>query len=191
MKHSRWILCCALGAAAAHPAAAAPGRHSITAAEVADAMNGIGLRISPDRITFLSNVVSTTSTPILQVKSIELADGHRATARLACEQPAECVPFLVGLRLVPNSDAPASPPASPAIPASVPAEPAGSAPQRPAVTSGSKAILLLVGEHMQIRLPVICLQSGNVGQTIRVASPDHRQTYTAQVVQGGFLRGAL
>jgi flagella basal body P-ring formation protein FlgA len=40
----------------------------------------------------------------------------------------------------------------------------------------------LTGEHIRIQLPVICLQNGRLGQTIRVTSKDRRQTFSAEVV---------
>jgi flagella basal body P-ring formation protein FlgA len=57
--------------------------------------------------------------------------------------------------------------------------------------AGSRATLLLEGDHVHIQVPVVCLQNGAVGQTIRVASPDHKQTYVAQVTGNNVLRGRL
>jgi len=57
--------------------------------------------------------------------------------------------------------------------------------------SGSSAFLLLDGGHVHIKLAVICLESGVVGQTIRVASRGHEHTYMAEVCNDGLLRGAL
>jgi flagella basal body P-ring formation protein FlgA len=59
------------------------------------------------------------------------------------------------------------------------------------VKAGSPATLLLDGDHVHIRLSVICLQNGITGQTIRATSKDHTVVYTAEVVDGGVLKGRL
>ena len=40
------------------------------------------------------------------------------------------------------------------------------------IQSGSRAMLLLDSERVHIRIPVICLQSGSAGETIRVSTPE-------------------
>ena len=59
------------------------------------------------------------------------------------------------------------------------------------VRAGSPAVLLLDSDHVHIRLSVICLENGSTGQKIRVESKDPRQTYVAEVIDGGILRGSL
>ena len=68
--------------------------------------------------------------------------------------------------------------------------PAASAPQN-VIHGGDHAMLILESADSRMSLPVICLQSGVRGQTIRVASPDHRQVYEAKVVAPGMLKGSL
>jgi flagella basal body P-ring formation protein FlgA len=57
--------------------------------------------------------------------------------------------------------------------------------------AGAPATLLLEGARVHIRLAVVCLENGAPGQTIRVASRDHRQTYMAKVVDEEVLRASL
>ena len=61
----------------------------------------------------------------------------------------------------------------------------------PVLRAGSTATLLLEGNHIHIRLSVICLDGGSPGQTIRVTDPDRREVYTAQVIDGVTLEGRL
>jgi flagella basal body P-ring formation protein FlgA len=60
-----------------------------------------------------------------------------------------------------------------------------------AIRSGSAATLLLDGPRIHIQLSVICLESGEPGKTIRVTSKDHKQVYTAEIIDGTLLRGSL
>ena len=59
------------------------------------------------------------------------------------------------------------------------------------IRTGVRATLLLDGGHVHIQLPVVCLENGALGQTIRVTSLNHRQTYMAQVDANRILRGKL
>jgi len=59
------------------------------------------------------------------------------------------------------------------------------------IRGGDHATLILESPDSRMRLPVICLQSGVLGQRIRVASPDRKQYYEAEIVSPGMLKGNL
>jgi len=184
---STWIAAVAI----VLPAAAATGRHAITTGQIAAAIRGAGVAISAKQITLLTGVVARTGSPVLRVQSMEPLGGRRMKVRLECANIEECVPFYVAidgngessgesLRVTP------APGRTPAHIARV-----GTGAKTPVMRAGSPAILLLDGDQMQIQLPVVCLENGAIGQTIRVASMDRRQIYTAQVFDDGILRGRL
>lgn len=191
MTHSTWISTWIATVAMALPAAAATGRDAITPEQIAAAITVAGISISANQVTLLTEVVARTSGPVLRVQSMEPLGDHRIKVRLDCTNIAECVPFYVTIHE--NDEGPAQP-----FPIT---SPQGQTPPRIAsvkteartlvLRAGSPATLLLEGDHMHIQVPVICLENGTIGQTIRVASKDRRQTYTAQVFDGGTLRGRL
>ena len=189
MKKLSLIPVLILSAAAALPAAAAPGREVITAEQIAAAINTAGMRISPQQVELLSNVVATTPAPLLEVKSMERTGDHRTMVRLDCADPGQCLPFFVAVRSSPTNGPllalADSDPSSAAIPAMRPR------PGAFTVRAGSPATLLLDSNRVHIRLSVICLENGAAGQTIRVTSKDHRQGYNAEVVDAALLRGQL
>ncbi len=103
--------------------------------------------------------------------------------RLRCQDNHECLPFYV---LVHGIDDPkalgAEPKALRALAqAAMPAT----------VRGGDHAILILETADSRLSFPVICLQSGNRGQKVRVSSPDHARFYDAEVVAAGLLKGSL
>lgn len=173
------------GAVVALPAMGAV-HHAVTAAEVVAAINGIGMQIAPDQVTLLTEVVANSANPQLTVKSMQRWDDHRVMVRMECANRDECLPFFVGLRLSQEETARAV--------AAVPDRAAAlqsRAANAPVVRAGSPAVLLLDGDHVHIRLSVICLQNGITGQTIRATSKDHTVVYTAEVVDGRLLKGRL
>jgi hypothetical protein len=182
------MLILSLCAAMALPAAAS-GRNVITPAQIAGAVSDFGMRVSADQVTLMSDVVAMTGSPTLVVHSMEPWGDHRMKVRLGCVTSEECLPFFVAVRLSPEN-------AAQPVPAALGRPSTVTLRTRPdpnsfVLRSGSQAVLLLDGEHIHIRLKVVCLENGAPGQTIRVASKDHRQTYTALVVDSTVVRGSL
>lgn len=179
-----WLLL----APAAAPAAWAAEHYAITPELIAATMSQAGIQVSSDQVTLLADVVAATPAPVLKVSTVERLDNRRVLARLECETHEECLPFFVSLGAVQKSNA-QSPADAPDL------LPAGLTPSKAAksivLRNGSPARLLLDGNHVHISIPVICLEAGAPGQTIRVRDRDHRMVFAAQVVNGELLKGRL
>jgi len=167
--------------------AATRGRVAITRDQVAAAIRIAGIEVTAQQVLLLNDVAAESSAPALEVESMERWGRDRMKVRLACVSSEECLPFYVAVRLGDGASVPA--PVVDSNGASAQRSPAETASY--VVRSGSPATLLLDGEHVHIRIPVICLEEGAIGQTIRVASKDRRLTYTAKVFSGDQLRGRL
>lgn len=189
MSHRTHILLVIIAGAAFGPALAAPANHLITADQVAAAASKMGLQVSPQQVTMLSEVAATTSAPSLAVRSVQRRDDHQLLVRMECESPSLCLPFYVSLRVenstevlqarAQSQDSASSNPSSPPIVRQL------------AIRTGSTATLQLDSDRVHIRIPVVCLENGAVGQTVRVRSRDHRLVYTAQVIDSTLLKGRL
>jgi flagella basal body P-ring formation protein FlgA len=53
---------------------------------------------------------------------------------------------------------------------------------------GTRAMLVMDDDRSHIQIAVVSLENGITGHKIRVASPDHKQVYIAEVVSGHLLR---
>jgi hypothetical protein len=184
MTRFRLILFCMLASGAAVAAMGAQRRYPISTAQIAATMDRMGIEIAPSQVTLLTEVVATTTAPRLRVRSIEPWGDQQMRARLECDSADECLPFFVGLRVNGAQQAADAAPA-PAAPVT-----AGS-PRTFAMKNGDEAILRLDSERVHIRLSVICLENGTLGQTIRVTTKDRKMTYHAQVIDGTTLQGRL
>ncbi|HUH61774.1 MAG TPA: hypothetical protein VLZ50_02205 [Terracidiphilus sp.] len=186
MISRRSILFFALCAAAALPAVAASGRYAITSGQVAAVVSNDGFPVSAGQVTLPAQIVASVPDPVLKVKSIDRTGEGRAVARVECAIAQQCLPFIATLafdtRLTTGPVPLSSLGRIPALPQQ---------PSPALVRAGTPATLLLEGTHVHITLPVVCLESGAMGQTIRARSPDHRQVYTVQVVREGVLEGRL
>jgi hypothetical protein len=169
------------------PAAALAAQNVITAEQVAIALSSAGVNTTAKQVVLLTNVVASTSDPALKVESTEQWSDQGMKVRVSCVKSEECLPFFVAIR---GSRAQA-------VPAFV-AEHSSIAAIRPksdssvlVVSAGSRETLLLEGGHVHIQMSVVCLESGAIGQTIRVTSLDHKQTYLAEISSGQIVRGKL
>jgi hypothetical protein len=177
-----WLISAlSLSVALASSAATPPGHVAITAAQVASAITGAGMSVSADQVSLLTDVVAASASPKLEVQSMEPWGDRRMRVRLSCANQEECLPFFVAIRFNQDSTAQSASGSSPAR----------IDPKSFVVRAGAPAILLLEGTHVHIRIAVVCLEGGAPGQTIRVSSRDHRQTYMAKVVDETILRASL
>ena len=185
---TRFGLISALTLAGAMASATAPAQvHArITPAQIAAAISGAGMPISADQVTLLADVVATKPSPALVVESMQPWGDRRMKVRVSCAASEECLPFFVSVRLgQPSASQSAS------VTSSTGTLRSETDPKSFVVRSGARAILLLDGGHVHIRIAVVCLENGAAGQTIRVASTDHRQTYMAKVIDQAVLRASL
>jgi len=180
-----FVLC----AATTWRAAAASGHADISTEQVAAAISRAGMSVSAGQVTLLADVVAKSESPTLIVRSIEPWGDLRMKVRLGCANSEECLPFYVSIRCnQPGSERPVA--ALPDQPSTLISRP-DSDPRSFVVRAGSRATLLLDRNHVHIRLSVLCLENGATGQKIHVESKDPQQTYVAEVVEGGVVRGSL
>lgn len=193
MKRIRLMVGCIVFASMTWPALAASVGYAISTEQVASAVSKIGVRVEPSQVTLLIDVSTASPNAALQVRSVERLGSDRFITRLECINSDDCRPFMASVQV--NSDEAARlAVASNRLSILKDSSPESSSQPRTkpmVIRGGSHAMLQLDGGHVHIRIPVICLQSGSEGQTIRASSPDHRQIYAAKVVGDGLLQGRL
>jgi hypothetical protein len=189
MTMHRFISALLLSTAAVLPAAAASGRDAITTEQIAAAMANAGMQVSPKQVDLLTDVVANTPSPVLKIRSMEPLGDRRMMVRLDCESTDECLPFFVAVRFNQGDDAQAV--AAKTVAASSENLHTKSPAATPTLRAGAPATLLLDGGRVHIRLTVVCLENGSIGQIIRVASKDHKEVYTALIVDDAVLKARL
>jgi hypothetical protein len=165
-------------------------RFALTAKQVAQTLSAKGVQISSSQVLLLANVVATEPNPALDVLSVEplfkqangQTDATRFRVKMACHMQDECLPFyaiVIPFEVV----------AGQAVDSSRVFE--GLAwKQNVAFTirSGAHARLVMDEDHAHIEVAVISLENGMAGQKIRVATPNHKQVYVAEVVSANLLK---
>lgn len=186
MKQTKNIVLWMMAVAAASSALAAGPRYSISTQQVAAAIRSTGVVVAPEQVALLANVVASTPAPHLVVRSMQRLGNEKMMARIECEDSEQCLAFFVNLKI----DAAAAGQFVPSIVSSPAINPATSS-RNIVIRGGTPATLMLEGERIHIRIPVICLENGTKGQMIRATDRDRKRVFRAQVVDGGLLQGRL
>jgi hypothetical protein len=161
-------------------------RAFITEERVAQAITSTGIPVLPAQIEFLSEFRATTADAALQVVAISPASSRGARVQLRCQDRRECLPFYV---LVHGMEGSNGSKARLQL-ASLNGQTQNTL-STELVHGGDHATLILEAADSRIRMPVICLQSGLRGETIRVRSNDGKRIYRAEVVRANLLKGSL
>jgi len=152
--------------------------YPITPRLVARALSNNGMETADEQVTLPAPVVATEPYPALDILSVEPLPNTReprSTVKLACHAAAGCLPFfaiVAGLQ-------PATTPANAALKITPPIT----------MKAGTHAILVMDDHIAHIQVAVITLENGAPGKWIRVASPDRKQYYRAEVLGANLLRG--
>src|SRR5271166_3369577 len=103
MRNTSILLSIVLAGVALPVTAATPGHYPIGAGDVAATISASGMAVSPEQITFLTEVVATKPAPALKLRSVDKIGNVQLSARLECIQSDECLPFFVAIRTGPES----------------------------------------------------------------------------------------
>ena len=142
--------------------------------------------------------VSLSENPVLEVMGTAIDPRRRLLEfRLRCQNPAACGSFLAEMRL-PQEQPPALPepprsfsrpsPRLLAVAEYAPARLKAATIRPPVEQPGDTATLVLESGGIRISLPAVCLQSGALGQTIRVRAAGGHHMFYGEVMGGGVLR---
>jgi len=169
---------------------AANQRFPISPDQVAEAIVAAGVPVSAAQVRFLSEVSALGQDADVRVMNTAKWLGNEWKVELRCQDHRACLPFYVLVQ----------PASSAAFDAMSALARRGKALRRDVsrfaappilMRNGDRATLLFEKPTVRITMPVICLQNGNLGQTIRVESTDHKQFFKAEIVQSGLLKVTL
>ena len=177
------MLCLLIPPAVGQPASA---RFPISSERVAKAIAAAGVPVTAAQVRFLAQVSTLGQDSGLQVISMAKWSGDTWKAELRCSDQRACLPFYVLVQAGTGG-------AFEGIPGgSLARRSVARFPRRQILLrNGDRATLVFENPSVRITMPVICLESGNRGQTIRVASTDHKQFFKAEIVKPGLVKVEL
>jgi hypothetical protein len=183
-------------------------RFLLASSQIVSAMEERQLPTRGVQVRLAAPITAAIANPQLEVLAISLLSPHEMRLRLTCRDRSLCLSFFAiatypeavnpsVLKIKPDGEpseiakyAPASKAVADVPAASLPVKQAGSG-LPPILHSGSPASLDFDEERVHVRIEVICLESGAVGDKIRVTTRDHKQIYVAEIVTPVLLKGTF
>lgn len=184
---TRALLCsgCLMGLACNPVYAQALARFPLTPQQVLLAMQGRNWPSDGVHIRLAAPVTATVKEPVLEINAVSQGHGQELLLRMSCRVHWECLPFYASATWPAEGAKPAllTEAGKESMMAKLPAS--------AEALAGNHATLLLEDGPIHIRLPVVLTQSGHVGETVRVTTPDRKQTYQAELLSTELLKGEL
>ncbi len=156
-------------------------RTVVSREQIADAMRSAGYDTSASQLQLLSNVTSLAGTTI-RVAKVTRESADTVLAELNCGK-RQCLPFYV---LVHDADIACS-----AVEPFPRTAGGNSSEAHPLISRGKAVTLIITTEDLRIVLPAVSMESGMQGQIIKVASPDRKRIYRAEVISRTTVRSTL
>jgi hypothetical protein len=173
-------------------ACAAPARFPVTSDQVIAAMRDRQLPIEGLHVNMPTAITASMENPSLEIQSMTLLTSHTAQLKVSCREHGVCLAFYVSAAWPAQSAAVILPPGlGHTVVQTGESKQERATRSEPTLRAGSQAFLLFEGDRLHIRLRVFCEQSGVTGDKVRVTTPDHKQTYTAEIVSATLLKGSL
>jgi hypothetical protein len=172
---------------------AAAARFPVTSDQVIAAMHDRQLPVEGLQVTMPTSITASIDHPSLNIESMTLLTPHNAQLKVSCRERGVCMAFYVSATWPAPSATVTLPPGL----GHSSGEAGETKPARAAswsdltVRAGSQATLFFEGDRLHILMRVVCLQGGVTGDKVRVATPDHKQTYTAEIISPTLLKGSL
>jgi hypothetical protein len=164
-------------------------RFPISSERVAQAIVAAGVPITAAQVRFLTDVSALGQDSGLEVINMAKWLGDTWKVELRCSDQRVCLPFYVLVEAgTPDAfDRISIPRRGLFARRDIPRLPR----KQILVRNGERATLVFENPSVRITMPVICLESGDRGQTIRVVSTDHKRFLKGEIVEPGLLKVEL
>jgi len=163
-------------------------RYRIAEADVTKELSAIGLNVGASQVHFPAYISSATETPKLEILAAGASGANQVRLELSCPTASECLPFFATVDVeepdlfsaevrlkIRNAITPNRQPTLPS--------------KEARLTVGSHAVLVIRDGHVDIHLQVLAIDSGAIGQQVRVCTLDRKKIFRATVTGEGIVTG--
>lgn len=184
----------ALVASAAVAQGLTGSRYLISEADIVKQLSVLGVSVDVSQVHLPLHMSAAVVSPKLEIVTAQSMGGDQVRVECRCGEASDCLPFLATV-VVRDSDLVAA-----EIRSRIGLATGGqqtllrnglSAGTRVRLGVGSRAVLIIRDGHLDIRLQVLAIDSGTIGQQIRVCTLDRKKVFHAIITGEGTLAGVL
>jgi hypothetical protein len=173
----------------------AGARYRIAEADVTRELNVIGLNVGVSHVHLPAYISSAAQVPKLKIVTAESIGANQVRLKLSCPVASECIPFFatVDVKEPDLFSAEVRLKTQEAMGTNRKSTlPIGAAPiHETRLRVGSNAVLVIRDGHMDIRLLVLAIDSGAIGQQVRVCTLDRKKVFRATVTGDDTVMGMM
>jgi len=170
-------------------------RYPISAGDVTRALGIVDVSVDASQVHLPAHMSAAIASPKLEIVMAQPLGDNQVRIELRCSAAGECLPFFAtvdvkdanlvssNIRLKTASATSPNHQAATRI--------GGESVSRPRLTVGSRAVLLIQDGHLQIHLQVLAIDSGAIGQQVRVCTMDRKKVFHATVTGEGTVSGVM
>jgi len=169
-------------------------RYPIVEADIVRELSVVGTRVDAAQVHLAAYMTATTASPALEITTAEPLGSNHVRLEIRCAMVGKCLPFsatidvkdasLVSEEIQSKTSlATAKHDTKSTIGESLAAP--------PKLTVGSHAVLTIRDGHLDIHLRVLAIDSGAIGQQVRVCTLDRKKVFHATVTGDETVTGAM
>jgi hypothetical protein len=172
-----------------------PGsRYPISAADIAKELAVVGINMQTSQVHIPAGMSAAGISPNLEIVTAEPIGHDQVRLELRCATVGECLPFFAildvekaklvsaELQLKSQGAAAGHQTATQVI---------ASRSSQPQVRGGSRVVMIIQDDHMDIHLHVLAIDTGAMGQQVRVSTFDRKKIFHATVTGEGTVTGVI
>ena len=171
-------------------------RYPITETDIAKELNVAGIDADASRVHLPVHMDAADASPKLEIVTAQPLRDRQLRLELRCSTTSECLPFLAMLdvddaNLVAAAIRLKIGLANTSRPQMAPRGVIQVDEDRPKLKVGSRAVLDMRDGQMEIHLQVLAIDSGSIGQQVRVCTLDRKKVFQATVTGEGTVTGVM
>ena len=164
---------------------AAP-RYPVSQADIAKALSVIGLSVEASQVHLPVQMNAAIESPKLEIVTTQPMGNSQLRLEFRCVKAAECLPFFAivdveNANLI-SAEIHSKPVAAIAARHEVKVQTGEGAAAPTRVRVGSHAVLIIRDGHLDIRLQVLAIDNGVMGEQVRVCTLDRKKVFHATVI---------
>lgn len=170
-------------------------RYPIHEADIAKELGVVGVSVNASQVHLPAHMSSANASPKLEIVTSQPIGYNQVRIELRCTAVEECLPFFATVDVkdakrasteIQLKTAPAT-----AVSHQAALRIVGESVNLPRLTVGSHAVLIIQSGHLDIHLQVLAIDSGAVGQQVRVCTLDRKKVFHATVVGEDTVTGEI
>lgn len=170
-------------------------RYTISEADVVKELYSDGLTVETSQVHIPLQMNATITSPKLEIITAAPVGDKHVRLELRCPTVAECLPFFATVDInnasVIATEIRSKPDWAAAVSHQAPEPIGGDAMTRPQVRVGSHVVLKIRDGHLDIHLQVLAVDTGKIGQLVRVCTLDRKKMFRATVTGDGTVTGVM